>query len=118
MANHLPRRVFVVWLVAALAAATAGVGLGASPAGRKATTHTVVIEGSRVSPSVIIVNAGDNVVWVNKDLFPHTATSRAGAFNSQAIAVGKSWMYVAATKGDFAYTCTFHPTMKGTLRVN
>ena len=117
MATQQPR-VFVLWLVAALAVATAGAGLAASPAGRKATTHTVVIEGSRFSPSVLNVNAGDNVVWMNKDLFPHTATSRAGGFNSQAIAVGKSWTYVAATKGDFAYTCTFHPVMKGTLRVN
>jgi plastocyanin len=63
------------------------------------------------------VKAGDVVVWRNKDPFPHTATSRAGGFDSQAIAPGQSWKYTAKTRGDFSYICSFHPTMTATLRV-
>ena len=54
---------------------------------------------------------------VNKDLVPHTATSKAGGFDSQVIQADKSWRFTVRKKGDFAYVCTFHPTMKATLRV-
>ena len=84
---------------------------------RKPTIHTVTIDGTRFSPEALTVSSGDTIVWVNKDLIPHTATSKAGGFDSQIIATGKSWKYVAAKKGRFPYICTFHPTMKGTLRV-
>jgi plastocyanin len=56
------------------------------------------------------------VVWVNKDPFPHTVAA-PGAFNSHNIAVGGSWKYVAREAGDYGYTCTLQPNMKGTLKV-
>jgi plastocyanin len=84
---------------------------------RKPIIHTVTIDGTRFSPEELTVNSGDTIVWVNKDLIPHTATSKVGGFDSQTIATGKSWKYAAKKKGNFPYICTFHPTMKGTLRV-
>ena len=84
---------------------------------RKPKTHTVVIEGTTFAPASLTVASGDSVVWLNKDPFPHTATSKAGGFDSQVIAAGESWKYVARKKGDFAYLCTLHTTMKGVLRV-
>ena len=84
---------------------------------RKPATHTVMIEGTGFQPALLIVNAGDSVVWVNKDPFPHTATSDAGEFDSHIIPPDKSWTYTPKTKGDFAYTCTLHLTMKAMLRV-
>ena len=62
------------------------------------------------------VKAGDTVVWVNKDPFPHTATAQ-GVFDSKYIAAGKSWRFKARKAGEFPYICTLHPTMKGTLVV-
>lgn len=79
-------------------------------------THTVTIEGMQFTPANLTVEAGDTIVWVNKDLFPHTVTA-AGAFDSKSIADGQSWQYRATSKGEYPYTCTFHPTMKGTVRV-
>jgi plastocyanin len=84
---------------------------------RKPATHTVTIEASRYDPEELTVNAGDTVIWVNKDLVAHTATSQAGRFDSGIIVPGKSWRYKANRTGEFAYTCTYHPTMKATLRV-
>jgi plastocyanin len=84
----------------------------------KPQTHTVTIEAMRFQPEVLSVASGDTIVWVNKGLVPHTATSVAGGFDSKDIQVDKSWSYTIRTKGDFAYTCTFHPTMKAMLRVN
>lgn len=80
-------------------------------------THTVTIEGMRFQPESITVAPGDTIIWVNKDLVPHTATSEAGRFDSKEIQAEKSWRYTIREKGDFAYICTFHPTMKGMLRV-
>jgi plastocyanin len=84
---------------------------------RKAKTHTITIESMRFQPEVLTVSPGDTIVWVNEDLVPHTATSKAGNFDSKSIRADKSWRYTIQNKGDFAYICTFHPTMKAMLRV-
>ncbi len=97
-----------------LVACTIGVAAG----GRlKVKTHTVTIEGMRFQPERLTVARGDTVVWVNKDLVPHTATSETGRFDSQTIRTEKSWTFTARRRGKFAYICTFHPTMKAMLRV-
>ena len=83
----------------------------------KPKTHTVTMENMRFQPESLTVAPGDTVVWVNKDLVPHTATSRAGEFDSQVIQAEKSWRFTVRKKGDFAYVCTLHPTMTATLRV-
>ena len=82
-----------------------------------AAAHTLVIEGMQFNPRELIVHRGDRIVWVNKDLFPHTVTAQARAFDSGSIAAGASWRYVATKRGAFAYGCTFHPTMKGKITV-
>jgi plastocyanin len=82
----------------------------------KAVTHTVVIDGVKYAPESLAVKRGDTVVWINKDPFPHTVTA-PGAFDSHAIAAGKSWRYTTRKSGEFAYICTLHPNMKGTLKV-
>lgn len=81
------------------------------------TTHTVIIENMRFNPDKLVVKRGDRVVWVNKDLLPHTATADAKAFDSGDIPVEKSWTYIAAATGPYTYKCTYHPGMKGMLTV-
>ena len=80
-------------------------------------THTVTMENMRFHPESLTVARGDTVVWVNKDLVPHTATSEAGRFDSQLIPAEQSWKFSANTSGTFAYVCTFHPTMVATLHI-
>jgi len=79
--------------------------------------HTVIMEGVQFSPQDLIVKAGDTVTWVNRDPFPHTATADHGQFDSRAIEPGKSWTFIPKKAGSLSYGCTYHPTMKGTLRV-
>jgi plastocyanin len=102
--------------VALFAAALVSLCLSAGPAAA-AASHTVVIDGTSFQSPALTVKVGDSVTWVNKDPFPHTVTSASGGFDSHEIAPGKSWRYIAAKKGEFPYICIFHPTMKGTLRV-
>jgi plastocyanin len=80
-------------------------------------THTVVMEGMAFKPDTLTVKQGDTVVWVNKDLFPHTATANDRTFDSGELPANKSWRYAASKPGKHAYTCTFHPTMKAVLIV-
>jgi plastocyanin len=79
--------------------------------------HTILIEGMRFQPEGLTVAVGDTVVWINRDMVPHTATSEPGRFDSSEIAAGKSWTHTVRTRGEFAYTCTYHPLMKAVLRV-
>jgi plastocyanin len=106
-------------LVTACVIGLCGAGVQAQrPAPRKAraVTHVVTIDGARFSPADIVVKAGDTIEWVNRDILAHTATSTSGGFDSKVIQPGQRWKFVARKKGEFAYTCSFHP-MNGTLRV-
>lgn len=81
------------------------------------TTYQVIIEQMRFDPPVLTVHRGDRVVWVNKDLFPHTVTGMSKAFDSHEISPNASWSYVARQTGRYPYLCTLHTTMRGTLIV-
>ena len=80
-------------------------------------THTITIEDMRFQPEVLELAPGDTIVWLNKDVVPHTATSEVGGFDSNAILTSESWRYTVRKKGNFPYICTFHLAMKGMLRV-
>jgi plastocyanin len=82
----------------------------------KPATHHVVIDGLKNDPETLTVRRGDTIIWTNKDPFPHTVTA-PGKFDSHDIPPGGSWKYVARVPGDYAYICTLHPNMKGTLNV-
>ena len=66
---------------------------------------------------LLTVTQGDTIVWVNKDLVPHTATSESGGFDSTIIHADESWKHTAQRRGTFPYVCAFHPSMVATLRV-
>ena len=100
-----------------LAGALIGAAWLAAAAAAPAAQHTVVIEGLQYNPRELTVHRGDRIRWVNKDLFPHTVTADGKLFDSRSIAVNGSWSYVAAKRGEYAYSCTFHPTMKGAIKV-
>jgi plastocyanin len=102
--------------VLACAAACALGPLLAAAADPPARTHVVVIDGMRFVPDTLSVKRGDRIEWRNKDLVPHTATA-AKVFDSGTIAANASWTHVARDAGTFAYLCSFHPTMTGTLKV-
>jgi plastocyanin len=81
-----------------------------------AQTRTITIEGFRFEPADLTVHPADTIVWVNKDLFAHTATAQ-GQFDSGNIDAGGSWRLTAGATGDISYICALHPTMKAVVRV-
>jgi len=99
--------------IARVAALAAAVAMNVAAA---ASTHVVVMDGVSYAPAALTVRRGDAVVWRNKDPFPHTVTAK-GEFDSGTIAAGKEWRLVARKPGVYAYLCTLHPNMTGTLTV-
>jgi len=79
-------------------------------------THTVVIDKMAFGPAPARVRAGDVVVWVNKDLFRHTATARDKSFDVD-LPPGKSVRMVVKKVGPVSYSCRFHPGMTGKMTV-
>jgi plastocyanin len=90
--------------------------VGMTVAAATPVTHTVVMKATSFVPLTLTLKLGDAVVWRNDDFFPHTATA-PGVFDSKSIAVGASWKYRPKAVGEYAYICSFHPNMKGTLKV-
>jgi plastocyanin len=103
------------WIV--VHAFTACLGIALAGAAWASETHVVVIENMRFNPPVVTVQRGDRIVWVNKDLVPHTANSDGHGFDSGNIASTASWSYLAKQPGSYPYSCAFHPMMHGTLTV-
>ncbi|HSU16877.1 cupredoxin domain-containing protein [Longimicrobium sp.] len=99
----------------AAALAAAALALAACGGGRPhpPERHTVELRNFGFSPASLAVRPGDEVVFVNRDAVPHTATADDRAWDTGSIAAGDS--AVVKVTGGGTYKCTFHPTMTGTL---
>ena len=83
-------------------------------------TYQVEIKGMQFVPAQLTVDAGDTIVWTNSDVLPHTVTSgipSPASFDSKEIAAKATWSLTVSAAGDYAYNCSYHPTMHGQLTV-
>lgn len=71
------------------------------------------------SPATLTVRPGEKITVVNQDSAAHTVTATEGeAFDTGSIPGGGSATLTAPSDtGRYAFDCTFHPSMKGTLIV-
>jgi plastocyanin len=93
---------------------------GCSSAGKSGqqpptSPNMVSIEGFQFTPSVITVNKGDTVTWVNQDPVAHTVTG--SGFDSGNMAKGVSYKHTFNDAGTFDYRCSYHPSMRGQVIV-
>lgn len=104
--------------IQAALAMVALVALAACAGGHKPQRREVVIQQLSYSPDTLTVQQGDTVVWINRDVVPHTATDTIGAhWDTGTILNGAQAAVVMTTKGTADYFCSFHPTMKGQITV-
>ena len=80
------------------------------------TTHTVVIDKMNFGPVPKNVRVGDYIVWVNRDMFKHTATARDKSFSVDLPPKSKGKTAVKKP-GPIPFYCIYHPGMKGILNV-
>lgn len=107
-----------VFAWAAIAAIAAGLALIATADARQrpSASYTIVIDKMAFGPSPSGLHVGDTITWVNRDLFRHTATAADRSFNLD-LASGKSGQVTLKRAGTVAFSCTFHPRMRGALVV-
>jgi plastocyanin len=81
------------------------------PSGASALTVTAY------SPNPVNVTVGTTVRWSNADSTPHNATADGGLFSTGNLNGGSTFDFKFQTAGTFAYHCTLHPNMVGTVVV-
>ena len=103
---------------ATVAPTTASAAPAASAAGSPAAAGTgVTIKGFAFSPTTLTVSPGTTVVWTNEDSTGHTVTAVDGSFDSKTLDSGATFSQAFPTAGTFAYHCTIHSSMTGTILV-
>lgn len=79
-----------------------------------AATIEITINDLVFSPADAKAEVGDTIVWINKDIFAHTATARNGDWDV-AVPPKKSVNLILKKAGSIDYYCRYHPNMKGTI---
>ena len=80
-------------------------------------TLSVEISQMKYIPAILLANKGDTIIFTNRDIVTHDVTSASGKpWKSPALAPGDSWRMVATQ--DAAFFCSFHPVMKGSIRLS
>ncbi len=93
---------------------------GASPVGAVGEASAVRVEISHFTfaPGTLTVRPGTRVTWINRDDEPHIVVSAGGQFpSSKALDTGDSYATVFDKPGTYAYFCSIHPHMVGTVIV-
>lgn len=88
-----------------------------APSGEARKSEKVEIVEFTYQPDPVVVQVGGKVIWQNEDAAPHTATADDGSFDTGTIEKGKIGSETFKEAGTFAYHCTIHPTMHGTVEV-
>lgn len=94
-------------------AVSSGVLEAATPPQR----HVVEIREFSFHPKRIVASPRDTVVWINRDVVPHTVTANDGTWGSHELQEGESWEMAVGNSGVQDYFCEFHPHMKGVLEM-
>jgi plastocyanin len=79
----------------------------------------VTVDNFSFNPAKLTVPRGTKIVFTNRDDIPHTVTSalRPPSFKSAPLDTGDSFSFVFDKPGTFAYFCSLHPHMQGTIVV-
>ena len=78
--------------------------------------YTVTIDKMKFGALPSGLRVGDRIIWVNKDMFRHTATARDNSFNVD-LAPGQRGTTRLTKAGMIALYCRYHPGMTGRLTV-
>jgi len=75
----------------------------------------VSIKNFSFNPESVTVSTGDTVRWTNMDSVDHTVSGPA--FESGILTNGGSFEFLFTEPGVYNYSCSIHPSMKGTVIV-
>jgi plastocyanin len=81
------------------------------------SSSAVKIDDFKFTPSTLTVKSGAQVSVTNDDSTAHTATADDNSFDTGTVDPGSSGMISVNKPGSYAYHCSIHPFMHGTLVV-
>ena len=83
------------------------------------TAAEVKVDNFSFSPATLTVAVGTTVTWTNQDDIPHTvvSTDDPRVFRSKVLDTDEKFTYTFTKAGSFAYFCSIHPKMTGTVVV-
>jgi plastocyanin len=90
---------------------------GHAPRATAAADTGVTISDFQFAPASVTVDVGDTVTWTNDGPTPHSATADDRSFDTGILDAGQSRSETFDQAGTFAYFCTPHPNMRGTVTV-
>jgi plastocyanin len=96
---------------------SSGSTAAASPAATIAPNQ-VRIADFGFTPPTLNVAVGAQVTWTNAGPSNHTVTSNNGTFDSGPINPNATFNFTFATAGTYAYHCSLHPTIQGSVVVS
>ena len=101
----------------ALAVAMVAVATVFPAVSAQAANAEVQIDQFTFAPPRLSVKAGTTVTWINDDDIPHTVASSSKLFKSKALDTNDKFSFTFTTPGTYAYFCSVHPHMTGTVVV-
>ena len=87
------------------------------PRALAAAATSVTVSDFQFAPARITIQQGDTVTWTNDGPTPHSSTSENGVWDTGIFPEGESRSHTFNEAGTFAYICTPHPNMTGTVVV-
>ena len=111
-------RIRVVKALIASSAALLLLSLPATAAAPQAgaQTYVIVLDKMKFGALPATLRRGDSIVWINRDLFRHSATAANKSFDVDLPPGARRKMAVTSS-GAIAFACKYHPGMRGVLRV-
>ncbi|WP_170971206.1 cupredoxin domain-containing protein [Ilyomonas limi] len=88
-----------------------------TPPPGNSNSNDVKIANMSFAAATITINKGTKVTWTNNDNMTHTVTADDGSFDSGDLNKGDTYSYTFGSTGTFAYHCSFHSGMTGSVVV-
>jgi plastocyanin len=99
------------------ASAAPSAGASAVPSVVPSPAAVVHVKDFAYLPATVTVSAGQTVQFVQDDQTPHTVSAADKSFDSGNLDLHQTWSHTFAKPGTYAYSCSYHPAMKGAVVV-
>ncbi len=109
------RKTMLACALGAVVGAVLAAGVLAAEAQNR--TQTVAIDNFTFNPQTLKVKAGTTVTWTNKDDIPHAIAAVGKEFKSKVMDTDNNYSFTFTAPGTYAYFCSLHPHMTGTVVV-
>jgi plastocyanin len=111
------KRKALVGLIVATIVATFAFSPGLETQAAEGRRVVIEIRTFEFAPFAPDVKPGDVIVWINRDIVPHTASADNGSWDSGQINPGGKWQMVVKDGLVESYYCRFHPSMTARLDI-